>query len=128
MTTIQLDVGDYQELSWGSSSVGIEILEVSKIKAGNDRETYAASIRADPGGGLGWVYGGEKCERIEVNTYRVPRKGHAEELYSVYSFATAKDYFRFFRVYVDHINPKSRQTTLNIFFARWVDLDRLRLT
>jgi hypothetical protein len=120
-TTITLSSGDYQDFNWDGTDVRIEVSEVVKgtFDAGyNGVESYAASINVKFGGAL--VFAGNCCKRIGVNMYQVPRMqtGMREEESAFYLYTIGQDYFRFFRGYVDHINPQSGRVTFNLFFAR----------
>ena len=117
----RINEGDYQEFLWGVSTVRVAITEIKKEKfylsrLGGEKELHGAVIDVSTGGGL--VCGGTDCKKTGVNQYLVPQKKFDdEEPCSVYAYHVRKDYFNFLRIVIDHINPHSRQVTLNLFFA-----------
>jgi len=119
--SIRISAGDYQEFTWGCRTIRVEILEIKKEKfylasLHGEKEQYGAVIKVSTGGGL--VYGGSDCKEVGVNQYLVPPNDlDDEEPSSVYAYHVGKDYFDFFRIFVDHINPQTHQVTLNLFFA-----------
>lgn len=118
--------GDYQDFVWGPTTVRLSVSEIVKANfhfshLGGKKETPGAVIHFSTGGGL--VYGGVDCKQTGVNQYLIPQKEFDdEEPYSVYAYYFRDDYFRFFRVFVDHVNQHSRQVTLNLAFVRIRDV------
>ena len=69
------------------------------------------------------LYGGEYCKNTDVNQYLMPQKEfNSEEPCSVYAYHVQEGYFSFIRVFVDHINPHSREVTLNLAFVKLFDV------
>lgn len=105
----------------GVTKVRISITEIVKTEFNfpsemRPMEALGAIIDVTIGGGL--VFGGENCKKTGVNQYLVPlKKYNTEEPYSIYSYYVHKDFFRFFRLFIDHVNVNSRQVTLDLFFA-----------
>jgi len=121
LTTIKITAGDYRDFLWKSRKVRITVTEIVKetfnFHSIGKKESYGAVIYIDTGGGI--VYGGEESKYVEVNKYLVPKKlFQDQEPCSIYSFYITEDYFSFFRVFIEHINPNAGQVTLSIFFTK----------
>jgi hypothetical protein len=114
-------VGGYQDFTWGSTKIRIEVKAIKRTtppgRAVVGGEQDHAHIYVSTGGGL--VYGGEETTREGVNEFLVPVKQfREEEPRCVLFFHTADNYYRFFRVFVDHINATSSEVTLDACFVR----------
>ena len=121
LTTVKITAGDYRDFLWDSQTVRIEVSEIVKetfnFHSLGKKESYGAAIYIKAGGGL--VYGGEESNYVDVNKYLIPQKLlQDQEPCSIYSFHITENYFNFFRVFIEHINPNSGQATLNVFFAK----------
>jgi len=115
--------GDYQEFIWLGSTVRVTVSQIEEkefyrgFSFGRREKCLGATLDISTGGGL--VYGGENCIKESTNKYSMPQREFSqEEPYSVYEFHVSNESFNFFRVYVDHINPYTREVKLNLFFAR----------
>ncbi|PIW68873.1 MAG: hypothetical protein COW10_00160 [Candidatus Omnitrophica bacterium CG12_big_fil_rev_8_21_14_0_65_42_8] len=124
--TTYIQEGAFQEFIWGDIPVKITISEIVKkrfyfSRLRGEKEARGAVINVSIDGRL--VHGGADCKETDVNQYLVPQNIlDEEELCSVYSYHISKNYFRFFRVLIDHVNPHNHQVTLNIFFANINDV------
>lgn len=113
-------VGGYQDFMWSSSKIRIEVRGIKRstppqrLAVGGEQDQ--AHVYMSTGGGL--VYGGEETTREGVNEFLVPVKFSEEEPRSVFFFHSADNYFRFFRVFVDHINASTGEVTLDACFVR----------
>jgi len=120
MTKAKIKKGDYREFKWDSSLVKISFLDIVDEEFETivgEKQTLGAELEVSSGGGL--VYGGKCAKESGVNKYKVPPIiSNYEEPYSLFFFHTGEKYHRFFRVFVEHINPHSEEVTLNIFFFR----------
>jgi len=120
LTKAKIKVGDYQEFKWGDSSIKISVMDIVnepfKTIAG-EQQALGVELGVDSGGGL--VYGGNCTKEFGVNKYKAPQIfSNFEEPYSLYFFHTGEKYCKLFRVLVEHINPRSEEVTLNIFFFK----------
>ena len=119
--SFRLTPGAYQDFKWGLESVRIELIELTQAKIPNDMhfEPYAvdqAIIHVNYGGGI--VYGGEQTSKVDINKYSVPEQiANEDEPRSIHFFRTHEKFLRFFRLVVNHINPTSKEVTLNAVFA-----------
>ncbi|MDP2983324.1 MAG: hypothetical protein Q8O92_08345 [Candidatus Latescibacter sp.] len=125
----KISEGDYQEFIWGATTVRISITEIVKtdfefLSNKVAKDLLGAIIYVSTGGGI--VYGGKYCKETGVNQFLVPQKKFDDEVpYSVYNFCVSKDSFRFFRLFIDHVNQHNRQVTLDIFFAEITDVKKI---
>ncbi|MGD0552840.1 MAG: hypothetical protein ABSB25_09330 [Sedimentisphaerales bacterium] len=116
----KIKVGDYQEFKWGDSSIKISVMDIVnepfKTIVG-EQQVLGVELGIDSGGGL--VYGGNYTKESGVNKYKAPQVfSNHEEPYSLYFFHTWEKHCKLFRVLVEHINPRSEDVTLNIFFFK----------
>lgn len=116
---LKVSVGDYVDVHWGSRATRITI-------HGIGQETVTPEYRISPeqitmvdvemsvGGAL--VFGGESTLKAGVNRFKLPQKQFdQEEPCSMYLYHIGDNYFRFQRVFVEHINQVAQVVTLNIF-------------
>ena len=126
INTTRINEGDYQEFIYGHTTIKVAVSEIVKKKLYHsyipgEIESIGAVLEISTDGGL--VHGGEDCKKEGTNKYLIPQKEtQVEETYSVYAYHAKKDYFNFFRVYIDHVNPHTRQVTLNLFFVNIYDI------
>jgi hypothetical protein len=118
--------GDFQEFIWGGTTVRISVFQITSFYyslSHGRQEAMGVEIGFSTGGGLVW--GGADCKNTGTNRYLMPQKEFQdEEPCSVYFYHIINEkYFRFMRVFVDHINQHSRQVTLSLFF---VDIDNVK--
>jgi hypothetical protein len=117
---VKIKVGDYREFEWSDRLVKISLVDIVKENFKTiigEMETLGAELGVGTGGGL--VYGGKCTNECGVNQYRVPAiVSNYEEPYSLYFFHSDKNYLRFFRVFVEHINHHANEVTLNVFFFK----------
>jgi hypothetical protein len=117
---VKIKVGGYREFEWSDRLVKISLVDIVKENFKTiigEMETFGAELGVETGGGL--VYGGKCTKEYGVNQYRVPAiVSHYEEPYSLYFFHSDKNYLRFFRVFVEHINHHANEVTLNVFFFK----------
>jgi hypothetical protein len=117
---VKIKVGDYREFEWGDSLVKISLVDIVKEKFKTiigETETFGAELGVEIGGGI--VYGGKCTKECSVNHYRVPAiVSNYEEPYSLYFFHSDKNYLRFFRTFIEHINNHANEVTLNVFFFK----------
>lgn len=115
--TFKIRIGDFETISWRSSSLKISIIDIvlEMFKLNRfEMESYGAELEVDTGGGL--VFGGFSVKEAGVNRYKIPvKKFQNEEPCSVFTFNCSDEYFSFMRVYVEHINPHTNEVTLNVF-------------
>jgi hypothetical protein len=116
---IKIHAGDYRDFIDDYKKIRIEVKDIITDNFEGflgKNEKYGVIIHIDTGGGL--VFGGEYSKRIGTNEYAIPQKATSdEEPYSIYRFYTTESYFNFLRVFVEHINPKSQEVTLNVFIS-----------
>lgn len=118
LKTITLSVGDFKEFQWTDSKVRIRLVSVMKDRfpaLSGEREADAASINLELEEGL--FHGGERTRKLGMNRFLLPEKWlEREEPFSVYAFKASKDHFKFFRLYVEHVDRERKQARINIFF------------
>ena len=122
-TDFVLRAGAYRDFDWGSTRVRVDLKQIVRAKISSvdfsSDEVDQAAIGVDLGGSI--VYGGSETIKRAVNEYALPVKSRDEEPRSIYWFYIRNDKrdgsFRFCRIVVDHINPRSDEVTLNAFFT-----------
>jgi len=114
---VKVAVGDYVTLPCDHSNLKITVIDIVQENFKMEHfeiESYGANLGVDAGGGL--VFGGYSAIETGVNQYKIPiKKFQNEEPCSIYSFHCKKDYFSFMRIFIEHINPHSKEVTLNVF-------------
>lgn len=92
------------------------LTETFELKFGG-QAIEGVELHINAGGGL--VFGGEYAKPAGVNQWKIPLKSESqEEPYSVYSHFVHEGALSFFRCFVSHINPHSREATLSIYIVR----------
>jgi hypothetical protein len=113
-------VGGYQDFTW-NWKIRVEIRGIKRatppkrLALGGEQDH--AHIYVSASGGL--VYGGEETTREGVNEFLVPISSSEEEARCIFFFHAKDEYFRFFRVLVDHIDPITGEVTLDACFVRF---------
>lgn len=120
LAKVKIGVGDYKQFEWGSHSVKISVMDIIKENfktVVGEMEVFGVELDIDTGGGL--IYGGKCTKESGVNRYKVPAiVSNFEEAYSLYFYHSDKNYLKFFRVFVEHINTHAKEITLNVFFFK----------
>jgi len=116
---ISVKEGGYIDVPWKLGSYRITLKNIVN-EAFDLRHLGKASegveLLVNANGGL--IFGGEYAKRTGVNQWKIPlSEGSREEPYSVYSHFVFEGRLSFFRCFVSHINPHSREATLNIYMA-----------
>jgi hypothetical protein len=114
----RVKVGDYIDLIRDKDrKIRITVNSIETIDSTkqykNEAETVAAvSLHVNFGGSI--AFAGKNVKENGVNEFTIPQHTSHESDDSIYQFHNTEDYSSFFRLYAEHINPRTEEVDLNI--------------